>query len=65
MTDMSGTTRANATSIKVWDPLVRIAHWPVAAGFPSSMLVLEGGSTLHENVGYAVMALVAIPPTGR
>jgi cytochrome b len=46
-------------SIQVWDPIVRITHWGVAA------LVLydlyeDAGGPLHRNLGYAAACLVLV-----
>ncbi|EYS83313.1 cytochrome B oxidoreductase [Cupriavidus sp. SK-4] len=46
-------------SVRVWDPIVRITHWGVAA------LVLwdlyeDSGGPLHRNLGYAAACLVLV-----
>lgn len=43
-----------------WDPLVRLTHWGVAAGVVANGLFTEEGSGLHQWVGYAVAALLAL-----
>ena len=48
------------TSVKVWDPLVRVFHWSLVAGFAANALVIYDESKLHQWVGYAVMGLVAV-----
>lgn len=48
------------TEHKVWDPLVRVIHWSVAAGFVALALFIEDESQLHITLGYAVMALVGL-----
>lgn len=45
-------------TIKVWDIWVRITHWAVAGGILTNLIVTEGGSDVHEYIGYAVVALV-------
>lgn len=45
---------------RVWDVLVRITHWAVAAGITANLLFTEDGSELHEYVGYTVVGLVVI-----
>ena len=46
--------------VRVWDILVRITHWTVAAGIFINLLFTEDGSELHEVVGYIVVGLVVI-----
>lgn len=46
--------------IRVWDPLIRIFHWSLAAGFLLNYAILEEGENLHEWVGYYTLALIAI-----
>ena len=46
--------------VKVWDILVRITHWIVAAGIIANLLFTEDGSDLHVYVGYTVVGLVVI-----
>lgn len=52
-------TPESPTSVLVWDRVVRVTHWGVAA------LVLwnlfeDSGGPLHRNLGYAATALVAV-----
>lgn len=44
---------------KVWDPLVRLLHWSLAACILAAFLV-EEGDTAHQWLGYTALALVAI-----
>lgn len=46
-------------TVMVWDRFVRVFHWSVVVGCVANILLLEGGRTPHEIVGYAVTALVA------
>lgn len=46
-------------TVMVWDRFVRVFHWSVVGGCAVNILLLEGGRTPHEIVGYAVAALVA------
>ena len=48
----------SAQTVKVWDIWVRITHWAVSAGIFVNLIVTEGGSDVHEYIGYAVVALV-------
>ncbi len=44
----------------VWDMVVRLTHWTVAALFLANFFVTEEGSDVHEWVGYVVLAAVAV-----
>lgn len=51
--------KSSRQSVLVWDPIVRITHWSVAA------LVLwdiyeDSGGPLHRNLGYAAACLVLV-----
>lgn len=46
-------------TVRVWDPIVRLFHWTVAAGCAVNLL-LEGGGPLHRSIGYAVALAVAV-----
>lgn len=48
------------TKLRVWDPVVRVFHWALVAGFAADALFVEDESKLHENIGYAVVALIAL-----
>jgi len=50
---------ADAASVKVWDPVVRLFHWGLAAAVGLALLSDENRS-LHEAAGYAALALIAI-----
>lgn len=45
---------------KVWDPFVRIFHWSVVAGFTANALFTDPEGNLHENIGLAILGLVAL-----
>jgi cytochrome b len=49
--------RARST-VKVWDPLVRLFHWSLAACIFGALLV-EEGDTAHRVLGYIALGLVA------
>ena len=49
-----------ADMVKVWDPLVRIFHWSLAAGIATAWLTADEWDRAHEWIGYAIAALLAI-----
>jgi cytochrome b len=48
------------TDHKIWDPLVRLFHWSLVGLFTANALFIDEESNIHEWVGYAVVALVAL-----
>jgi cytochrome b len=44
--------------VKVWDPLVRLLHWSLAAAVLMAMVTEERGP--HEAAGYVALALLAV-----
>lgn len=48
------------TVYKVWDPFIRLFHWSLVVGFAANALIVDDDSKLHEWIGYAVLALVAL-----
>ncbi len=49
----------DAGAVFVWDLLVRILHWSLAAGFFGAYLT-EDWETVHVWMGYAVLAIVGV-----
>ncbi len=49
---------APAFGVRVWDPLVRMIHWSVAAGVLVNAAIVDEESATHELIGYAVLGLV-------
>lgn len=47
-------------SVKVWDPFIRVFHWSLVLGIALNGLILDEDSKLHIQIGYAVLALVAL-----
>lgn len=45
-------------SIRVWDPLVRLFHWVLAASFAMAWLTAEAWEDLHYWAGYTAAALI-------
>ena len=61
----AGATSAGPASpaqptVRVWDPLVRALHWGIVACFALAWATAEGPPTLHDGVGYVVLALIAV-----
>lgn len=54
----AGADRATPT-VKVWDPLLRLFHWSLAACILGAFLV-EEGDTAHQLLGYTALGLVAL-----
>lgn len=50
---------AGGASVPVWDPLVRLLHWVLAAGFLGAW-ALERPRDLHETLGWIAVAAVAV-----
>lgn len=43
---------------KIWDPLVRLFHWSLVAGFAANALVTDPESNLHEYIGLTLAGLI-------
>ena len=54
------TDAPDAVPVKVWDPFVRLYHWSQAALIAAAWITADEWKWLHERIGYAVMALVAL-----
>jgi cytochrome b len=46
------------TTIKVWDPFLRAAHWTLFASVAAAWLTRHDGGRWHEWLGYAALAVV-------
>jgi len=45
-------------SISVWDPVVRIGHWLLVAGFFTNYIMEDEFMTLHTWIGYSIVLIV-------
>jgi len=52
--------RAETAMAQVWDPLIRIGHWVLVAGFATAFLTEGEPEWLHVYAGYAIAATVAL-----
>lgn len=48
----------DSASIKVWDPVVRIGHWLLVAGFFTNYVMEDEVLTLHVWIGYSILAIL-------
>ncbi len=46
--------------VRIWDPLVRVFHWTLAAGFATAFIVEDDLLTVHVWAGYLVLSLIAL-----
>ncbi|MEZ5807764.1 MAG: cytochrome b/b6 domain-containing protein [Zhengella sp.] len=56
---MNKTPPAGTSTVKVWDPFVRIFHWSLVAGFTAAWITGDEFGKLHEQIGYAIIGLIA------
>jgi cytochrome b len=49
-----------STTIKVWDPLVRVFHWSLVASFFIAYLTEDHFLTLHVYAGYSILSLILL-----
>lgn len=59
MTDHVSVQTKYATTVRVWDPLVRVFHWGLVAAFATAWLTADEVQPVHEVAGYTVAGLVA------
>lgn len=48
------------TSVRVWDPIVRLGHWILVVGFLIAWLSAEEWETVHVWSGYTIGVVVAV-----
>lgn len=48
------------TTLRLWDPVVRLFHWSLAGAFVANYFFTEEGESWHRWLGYYAMAWLAI-----
>lgn len=54
------TSEPGAATVRVWDPLVRLFHWSLVAGFTVAYVTADEIQRIHELAGYAVAGLLVL-----
>ena len=49
-----------SATVKIWDPLVRLLHWALAASFLVAYLSEDDRLTLHSYAGYTLLGVIAL-----
>jgi cytochrome b len=57
---MARPSRSKVAPPDLWDPVVRITHWGLAAIILMNVVLTEGGSVLHVWLGWIGMALLLL-----
>ncbi|MES2288164.1 MAG: cytochrome b/b6 domain-containing protein [Pseudomonadota bacterium] len=50
----------NETTVRVWDPLVRISHWTLAASCILNLSLLREADDWHIRLGYLALSVVLV-----
>lgn len=57
---MQPQTSPASPTIRVWDPVVRVFHWGLAAAFAIAYLTAEEMEQVHVVAGYVIGGLIAV-----
>ncbi|RZF80174.1 cytochrome B [Pseudoalteromonas sp. CO325X] len=49
-----------SSTIKIWDPVVRIVHWSLVGIFITNYFIIEAGGSWHQWLGYSAATLVLL-----
>jgi cytochrome b len=60
MADSQSDAHATPSPVRVWDPVVRLFHWSLVAGFAVAWFTPKSFEALHQGAGYAAATLVAL-----
>lgn len=52
--------KVDTSTVRVWDPLIRIGHWVLAAGYATAYLTEGEPAWLHAYAGYVIAVTVAL-----
>lgn len=50
----------DVTSPSLWDPLVRLTHWAIAASVIANGLITDPGKALHVWIGWIALSILAV-----
>lgn len=54
------TSAARQSGVAVWDPVIRVLHWALAASIAAAWVTRHGYGVWHERIGYASLLIVAL-----
>ena len=57
---VAATDNAGAGPPSLWDPVVRLTHWALAAVVLANAVLTEGGSLIHIWIGWAGLAVLVL-----